>query len=114
MLGDHLVCNIMQCHWQIKRMLMYGLRSARSETSWNLLAASAQVSLIGFEGERCVDDVEDNEHIVKYLLTNPFAAWPRALFLLWAPIKVLYQVRRKSLSQPERLHDSAPSCSYCS
>lgn len=54
--------------------------------------ANAQVSLIGFEGERCVDDVEDNQYITKFLLTNPFAHWSRALFLLWAPMKVLYQV----------------------
>jgi len=64
----------------------------QSDETSTKLAAVLQVSLIGFEGERCVDGVENNQNITKCLLTNPFSSWPRSLFVLWAPLKVLYQV----------------------
>jgi hypothetical protein len=51
------------------------------------------VSLVGYAGERCIDAVEKNPRVHQYLLGSPFARLPRSLFLLWAPLKVLYQVR---------------------
>jgi hypothetical protein len=49
---------------------------------------------VGYRGERCIPDVENNEAIHRYLLSTPFANLPRALFLLYAPFKVLFQVRQ--------------------
>ena len=51
------------------------------------------MSLVGYTGEACVPDVEQNDRITKHLIGNPFQSWNRAWFLLWAPLKVLYQVR---------------------
>lgn len=51
-----------------------------------------QVSLVGFRGERCIEDVESNPRITQFLIGTPFAKMPRSLFLLYAPLKVLYQI----------------------
>lgn len=62
-------------------------------TTVYLFGARAQVSLVGFAGEACVDAVVNNAAIQQFLLTTPFAKAPRSLFLLYAPFKVLFQVR---------------------
>jgi glycosyltransferase involved in cell wall biosynthesis len=54
--------------------------------------AGLQVSLVGFKGEKCVPSVENNPKITKFLMGQPFAGLPRSLFLLWAPLKVVFQV----------------------
>ena len=51
-----------------------------------------RVSLVGYAGERCIASVEGSERVTQFLLGSPFARLPRSLFLLWAPLKVLYQV----------------------
>lgn len=51
-----------------------------------------QVSLVGYSGEQCIESVERNPSVRQYLLGSPFAKLPRSLFLLWAPLKVLYQI----------------------
>jgi beta-1,4-mannosyltransferase len=51
-----------------------------------------QVHLIGFPGEKCIDEVEFNSNITRYnLSTGYFNKLPRFLFLLYAPLKVLWQ-----------------------
>jgi hypothetical protein len=52
----------------------------------------AQVSYVGYHGERCIDDVENNPRITQYLLSTPFAGLSRKLFLLYAPFKVVFQI----------------------
>jgi hypothetical protein len=70
-------------------------RSPRMQYHCASLAAHPRVggvSLVGYAGERCVDAVEADPRITQYLLGSPFARLPRSLFLLWAPLKVVYQV----------------------
>lgn len=69
-------------------------RSPRMQYHCTSLATlpDTTVSLVGFGGERCIDGVEEAPRITKRLLHAPFARAPRALFLLWAPLKVLVQV----------------------
>ena len=59
----------------------------------NFVVLELQVSLVGYAGERCIEAVENSSNVKQYLLGSPFAKLPRSLFLLWAPFKVLYQVR---------------------
>jgi hypothetical protein len=51
-----------------------------------------RVRLIGFAGERCVPAVESSARITQHLLAPTFTRWPRRLFLLYAPLKVLWQI----------------------
>lgn len=52
-----------------------------------------QVNIVGYSGKRCCEEVESNKRITKYLVeSNPFSKLPRKLFLLYAPLKVLFQV----------------------
>ena len=51
-----------------------------------------QVSLVGFQGERCVLEVENNPNIRKFYVSQPFAKASRKFFLLYAPVKVVLQV----------------------
>lgn len=69
-------------------------RSPRMQYHCTSLAGlpSTQVHLVGYGGERCIADVESNPRISQHLINNPFAKWSRKWFLLYAPIKVLYQV----------------------
>lgn len=69
-------------------------RSPRMQYHTASLAAlpDTRVSLVGYAGERCIDAVEGNPRVTQFLLGSPFARLPRSLFLLWAPLKVLYQV----------------------
>ena len=52
----------------------------------------AQVDIVGYAGERCVNELESSQHVSFHLLGSPFARLPRALFLLYAPLKVIFQV----------------------
>ena len=66
--------------------------------------------MVAYSGKRCCEDVEANPKITKYLVeSNPFSNLPRKLFLLYAPFKVLYQVR----SVPP-FHSRSSSCSISS
>lgn len=58
------------------------------------------MSLIGYRGERCVPSLEANSNIHKYYVPQPFASVSRKYFLLYAPIKVLLQVRLPQLLWP--------------
>lgn len=50
------------------------------------------VTFVGYAGERCADAVERKARIRKHFISPVLAGAPRALFLLWAPIKVLAQL----------------------
>jgi beta-1,4-mannosyltransferase len=52
----------------------------------------SQVHLNGYRGERCVDAVESNPRITQHLLSTPFSKADRRFFLLYAPLKVLFQL----------------------
>jgi beta-1,4-mannosyltransferase len=53
----------------------------------------ATVSLVGYTGEKCIAAVEDHPGITKHLIAPGIGKkWPRSLFLVAAPIKVLQQV----------------------
>jgi beta-1,4-mannosyltransferase len=51
-----------------------------------------RVSFIGFDREPCTREVEDNPNIAKVPLSLPFEGWSRRFWLLWAPLKVLFQI----------------------
>jgi hypothetical protein len=51
-----------------------------------------RVHLVGYRGERCIEAVETSPAITQHLITPAFAKTSRKLFLLYAPLKVLYQV----------------------
>ena len=62
----------------------------------SLTRVCVQVSVVAFGGEQCIAAVEDNPSIRKYLLSPPpFRHCSRRLFLLYAPVKVLVQVRKR-------------------
>lgn len=69
-------------------------RSPRMQYHCTSLAkiSGATIDFIGYGGERCIDEIENNENISLRYLSTPFAHFPRALFLFWAPFKVLFQV----------------------
>ncbi len=69
-------------------------RSPRMQYHASSLASlpHTRVRLIGFTGERCVATVERSAAITQHLLAPSFAGWPRSLFLLYAPLKVLWQL----------------------
>jgi len=80
----------------------------------------AQVSLIGYRGEPCIATVANSPNVRLHLLGSPFASLPRALFLLWAPLKVLYQVcvcggwsEEESYRLRRRVHTRSRSCFNC-
>ena len=50
------------------------------------------VHVVGYRGERCVPSLESRKNIHQHLLGTPFSNWPRYLFLLYAPLKVVWQV----------------------
>lgn len=52
----------------------------------------ATVSFIGFGGEKCTPAVERNPRVEKIELSTPFRKWSRRFWLLWAPLKVVFQV----------------------
>ena len=58
------------------------------------------MDLVGYRGERCIAEVEASPHVTQHLLGSPFARLPRALFLLYAPFMVLFQVRRRVVGSP--------------
>ncbi|KAA0177342.1 hypothetical protein FNF27_01120 [Cafeteria roenbergensis] len=49
------------------------------------------VSFVGFGGEPCSREVEENRRVAKVELAQPFAGCSRRFWLLWAPLKVLFQ-----------------------
>jgi beta-1,4-mannosyltransferase len=54
--------------------------------------ASTRVHVVGYGGERCVPTLEARSNIHQHLLGTPFSTWPRSLFLVYAPLKVVWQV----------------------
>jgi len=50
------------------------------------------VHIVAFRGERCVPSLEGRANVVPHLLGTPFGGCPRRLFLLYAPLKVAWQV----------------------
>ncbi|KAK8794693.1 hypothetical protein WA158_001674 [Blastocystis sp. Blastoise] len=59
----------------------------------SLAKHGANVSLVGFTGKECCDELEQNKQITKYLVNGSiFKNWPRYLFPIYAPLKVLYQM----------------------
>lgn len=52
----------------------------------------ANVSVIGFNQEQCISELETSPHFTKYPLGVPFSGLSRKWFLLYAPLKVLIQV----------------------
>lgn len=50
------------------------------------------MSLVGFQGEKCKPDVEGHPRVHRFNVVQPFVGWSRKLFLLYAPLKVLWQV----------------------
>lgn len=54
--------------------------------------ASTRVHVVGYQGERCVPTLEARGNIHQHLLGTPFSTWPRSLFLVYAPLKVVWQV----------------------
>ena len=70
-------------------------RSPRMQYHAHSLATElgAKVQLIGFEaGERCFPAIEGCANISRLSVSSPFAKWPRSLFLIYAPLKVLQQI----------------------
>lgn len=52
-----------------------------------------KVSLVGFKGEKCIEAVEKSDRIQQVTFSPFTRAVPRALFLFYAPFKVIFQVR---------------------
>ncbi len=48
---------------------------------------------MGFKGERCIPGVEGHRSVRRFNVVQPCQGWPRALFLAYAPLKVILQVR---------------------
>ena len=70
-------------------------RSPRMQYHAHSLAIDlgAKVQLIGFEaGERCFPAIEGCSSISRLSVSSPFSKWPRSLFLIYAPLKVLQQI----------------------
>ncbi len=69
-----------------------GCRDARpGSASCHVLQTLPQVSFVGFGGEPCSREVEENRRVAKVELAQPFAGCSRRFWLLWAPLKVLFQ-----------------------
>ena len=51
-----------------------------------------QVSLVGYRGEQCIDQVETTSTITKYTFTPWTFNAPKCMFIVYAPFKVIFQV----------------------
>lgn len=63
--------------------------------SLSRLPGVQEVSVVAYGGEAATPEVEAAPTIKRYNLSTPFADWSRKTFLLWAPLKVLFQVREQ-------------------
>jgi beta-1,4-mannosyltransferase len=69
-------------------------RSPRMQYHCTSLAGlpSTTVHIVAYRGERCVPSLEALPNVVQHLLSAPFAACSRRLFLVSAPLKIAWQV----------------------